>query len=271
MIATLQIKDVFALPIAHMPDSYVEKLEVLWAAHGQASLPDFAIAATTLALLVGLPKLAPGLTRRAPAPLIAIALVTGAATWLHHDLHGFAVATIGSRFHAVIGGRMVNGIPSLPPTPMLPWSGQTLSLHALRDLASAAFAIAMLGAIESLLSAVIADGMTGKKHDPDAELVGLGIGNMLVPFFGGIAATGALARTATNVRAGAARRSPRSSMRWSCFSRCCCSLRLLRTCPWLRSPDSCFLSRGTCRRFVTSRTRWVAPKSDVFVLSRVSR
>jgi SulP family sulfate permease len=73
-------------------------------------------------------------------------------------------------------------------------------------LASAAFAIAMLGAIESLLSATIADGMTGKQHDPDAELIGLGLGNIIVPFFGGIAATGALARTATNVRAGA--RSP---------------------------------------------------------------
>src|SRR5690606_6600616 len=73
-------------------------------------------------------------------------------------------------------------------------------------LLPAAFAIALLGAIESLLSAVIADGMTGTRHDPDAELVGQGIGNMLAPFFGGIPATGALARTATNIRAGA--RSP---------------------------------------------------------------
>jgi SulP family sulfate permease len=89
---------------------------------------------------------------------------------------------------------------------MLPWGAGGLSLGALSSLGSAAFAIAMLGAIESLLSAVIADGMTGKKHDPDAELVGLGIGNIVAPFFGGIAATGALARTATNIRAGA--RSP---------------------------------------------------------------
>ena len=79
-------------------------------------------------------------------------------------------------------------------------------MKLLRELLPAAFAIAMLGAIESLLSAVIADGMTGKRHDPDAELVGLGIGNIVAPFFGGIAATGALARTATNIRAGA--RSP---------------------------------------------------------------
>jgi SulP family sulfate permease len=73
----------------------------------------------------------------------------------------------------------------------------------LRELLSPALAIAMLGAIESLLSAVIADAMTGKKHDPNAELVGLGLGNIVTPFFGGIAATGALARTATNIRAGA--------------------------------------------------------------------
>jgi SulP family sulfate permease len=72
-----------------------------------------------------------------------------------------------------------------------------------RELMSPALAIAMLGAIESLLSAVIADAMTGKKHDPNGELVGLGLGNILSPFFGGIAATGALARTATNIRAGA--------------------------------------------------------------------
>jgi SulP family sulfate permease len=80
----------------------------------------------------------------------------------------------------------------------------------LRELVPSAFAIAMLGAIESLLSAVIADGMTGKRHDPNAELVGQGIGNIIAPFFGGIAATGALARTATNIRAGA--RSPFASI-----------------------------------------------------------
>jgi SulP family sulfate permease len=78
-----------------------------------------------------------------------------------------------------------------------------------------AFAIAMLGAIESLLSAVVADAMTGKKHDPNAELVGLGLGNIVAPFFGGIAATGALARTATNIRAGAT--SPIASIVHSLF------------------------------------------------------
>jgi SulP family sulfate permease len=113
------------------------------------------------------------------------------------------VATIGSRFSTEVGGQVVRGIPPLPPLPGLPWGEGGLSFATLRALVPAAFAIAMLGAIESLLSAVIADAMTGKKHDPDAELVGLGIGNIVAPFFGGIAATGALARTATNVRSGA--------------------------------------------------------------------
>ena len=98
----------------------------------------------------------------------------------------------------------------------------------------------MLGAIESLLSAVVADGMTGRKHDPDAELVAQGIGNIVAPFFGGIAATGAIARTATNVRSGralAAGRRP--STRCSCWARCCCWRRCWATCPWPPWPPCC--------------------------------
>jgi SulP family sulfate permease len=105
-----------------------------------------------------------------------------------------------------VDGVDVAGIPGVVPTPALPWGSGLPSFHMIAELMGPAFAIAMLGAIESLLSAVIADGMTNTKHDPNAELVALGIGNVITPFFGGIAATGALARTATNVRAGA--RSP---------------------------------------------------------------
>jgi SulP family sulfate permease len=100
---------------------------------------------------------------------------------------------------------------------MLPWEAPgpnggklTLDMSTLRELAPGAFAVAILGAIESLLSAVVADGMARTRHDPDAELVAQGIGNVLVPFFGGIPATGAIARTATNVRFGA--RSPIAAM-----------------------------------------------------------
>jgi hypothetical protein len=102
------------------------------------------------------------------------------------------------------------GIPRCQPQPVLPWrlpgpdgAPLSLSFELLQSLVPAAFAIAMLGAIESLLSAVVGDGLAGTKHDPDGELVGQGIGNVVAPFFGGIAATGAIARTATNIRSGA--------------------------------------------------------------------
>jgi SulP family sulfate permease len=206
VIATLQIKDAFALSVPHMPETYLEKVHALWTARGSASLPDLATAATTLLLLLVLPRRVPRLTARVPAPLIAIVTVSLGVALLHRLVPELAIATIGSRFHSLIGGREVAGIPQVPPLPTLPWGTGGLTLGSLNRLASAAFAIAVLGAIESLLSATIADGMTGKKHDPDAELIGLGLGNILVPFFGGIAATGALARTATNIRAGA--RSP---------------------------------------------------------------
>lgn len=199
VIATLQIKDVFGLPIARQPEGYLEKIEAYWHARGDAKPAELAVAAATFALLL----LVPRLTRRIPAPLVAIVVVSAGCALLARALPGFQVATIGSRFSTTIGGETYAGIPPLPPLPMLPWGDQAPSLAYLRELLPAAFAIALLGAIESLLSAVIADGMTGTKHDSNAELVGLGIGNVLAPFFGGIAATGALARTATNVRSGA--------------------------------------------------------------------
>lgn len=206
VIATLQIKDALALSIAHMPETYLEKLRAMWNARASASWADFAIAAFTLGLLLVLPRSVPGLTRRVPAPLLALVAASLLVAVVHHFWPVFGPATIGSRFSTVVDGHVLRGIPPLPPRPMWPWGAGPLPLGAVSQLGSAAFAIAMLGAIESLLSAVIADGMTGKKHDPDAELIGLGIGNIVAPFFGGIAATGALARTATNVRAGA--RSP---------------------------------------------------------------
>jgi sulfate permease, SulP family len=210
VIATLQIKDVLALPILHMPETYLEKVRALWNAKGGASLADFLTALATLSILLVIPRRIPKLSARVPAPLVAVVAVTLGVELLHYLWPYFTVATIGSRFQSVVGGEVVSGIPQVPPLPTLPWGAGGLTLGSVNRLASAAFAIAMLGAIESLLSATIADGMTGKKHDPDAELIGLGLGNIVVPFFGGIAATGALARTATNVRAGA--RSPISAV-----------------------------------------------------------
>jgi SulP family sulfate permease len=199
VIATLQIKDVLGLKVGPMPDSYVEKVAALWHARGTASLAELAVAAATLALLLGIPRV----IKKIPAPLIAISVVAAATGLLHAFVPSFSVATIGTRFHTVVDGVEVAGIPAVVPRPQLPWGSGGLTFHLIRELFPSAFAIAMLGAIESLLSAVIADGMTNTKHDPNAELVSLGIGNLLAPIFGGIAATGALARTATNIRAGA--------------------------------------------------------------------
>jgi sulfate permease, SulP family len=213
VIATLQIKDLFGLSPTHNPEHYFEKVAAMIEARNTASIWEPLVGAMTLAILLGLPRI----TRRVPAPLVALPLAALVALALGELVPGFHVATIASRFHTTVGGRVVDGIPQLPPLPVLPWhmpgpDGQPFvaSFEAFRALLSGAFAIAMLGAIESLLSAVVADGMARTKHDPDAELISLGIGNLLVPFVGGIPATGAIARTATNVRAGA--RSPFAAM-----------------------------------------------------------
>jgi SulP family sulfate permease len=222
VIATIQLKDVLGLQLAHAPDSYVERWRLMWQAHASFHPAELAVGAATLLLLLGLPRLLP----RLPAPLCALALVSITTALLPRVLPGFHVDTIGSRFHLVIAGREVHGIPPLPPMPMLPWrmpgpDGRPLHLDfaTIQALLPPAFSIAMLGAIESLLAAVVSDGMSGTKHDSDAELLALGIGNLLCPFFGGIAATGALARTATNIRAGA--RSPLASAIHALFVLAC--------------------------------------------------
>jgi SulP family sulfate permease len=197
VIGTLQLKDALGLRVEHLPETFPGKVAAFWAARGTASVTEAAIAAATIALLV----LVPRVIRRVPAPLVALSVVT-AVVWAA----GLPISTVGTRFHATVAGREFAGIPPLPPLPRLPWGDTSLDFALVQSLLPSAFAIAMLGAIESLLSAVVADGMTGKRHDPDAELVGQGLANIAAPFFGGIAATGALARTATNVRSGA--RSP---------------------------------------------------------------
>ena len=208
VIATLQIKDALALPVARMPETFLEKLGALWAARGGASLADFSVTLATLGLLLVLPERSCRNSARARAR----AAGRDQPGHARDEWARAAVARVSCRDQRVslsLDGGWAHGrrYPAArAPLPMLPWGAGGLTLGSLNHLASAAFAIAMLGAIESLLSATIADGMTGKKHDPDAELIGLGLGNIIVPFFGGIAATGALARTATNIKAGA--RSP---------------------------------------------------------------
>lgn len=209
VIATLQLKDFLGLTVAKQPEVFLDRALELARALPTARWPEIAIGLFTFALLLFWPRL----SHRVPAPLVALALAGVAAYCAERWLPGFAVDTIRERFSYEIGGERLAGIPRLPPLPLLPWrlpgpdgAPLVLSIDLLRQLAPSALTIAVLGAIESLLSAVVADGMIRGKHDPNEELMAQGVGNLVAPFFGGFAATGAIARTATNVRSGA--RSP---------------------------------------------------------------
>jgi len=205
VIATLQLRDFFGLQIERPEGHFVDKVVTIVQALPTLQWPDLAIAVLTLAILLLWSRLKLAL----PAHLVALVVATLAA-WLGNKwLPGFDVATIGSRFDYVVDGIAGHGIPPVAPELLLPWNlpgpnGEplVLTLDLVRALIGPAFAIAMLGAIESLLCAVVADGLSGHKHNPNAELIGQGLGNVVAPFFGGITATAAIARTATNVRSG---------------------------------------------------------------------
>ncbi|WP_165680344.1 C4-dicarboxylic acid transporter DauA [Metapseudomonas otitidis] len=204
VIATLQVKDLFGLNLPHTPQHYLEQVELLALALPGAHLGDTLVAMVCLAVLLVWPRFVP----KVPGHLVALAV--GALLGLLLDTLGLQVATLGERFSYSLDGVSHPGIPPFLPDFAWPWNlpgadGQPLrlSFELIRQLLAPAFAIAMLGAIESLLCAVVADGMAGTRHDPNAELVGQGLGNLVAPLFGGITATAAIARTAANVRAGA--------------------------------------------------------------------
>lgn len=198
VIALLQLKDFLGLTVTGMPEGTIGKTVMLLEGLGTTHWPDFAIGVGTLVTLF----LWSRWIQRVPAALVAILMATVVA-WLAHLIWpSFELATVMSKFATP---EAPSGIPRALPALAMPW-GTEINLALVEALLPAAVAIALLGAIESLLSAVVADGMTEHRHDPDGELVGQGIGNIVAPFFGGIAATGAIARTAINVRSGA--RSP---------------------------------------------------------------
>nr|WP_318377654.1 C4-dicarboxylic acid transporter DauA [Enterobacter sp.] len=208
-IATMQIKDFLGLHLTQVPEHYLQKVGALATALPTLNPGDAAIGVVTLGTLIFWPRLGIRLPGHLPA------LLAGCAVMMVVNLVGGHVATIGSQFHYVLAdGTQGNGIPQLLPQLVLPWdmpgSDFTLSWASLRALLPAAFSMAMLGAIESLLCAVVLDGMTGTRHKANGELIGQGLGNLVAPFFGGITATAAIARSAANVRAGAT--SPVSSV-----------------------------------------------------------
>lgn len=201
LIALSQLKDLFGLMPAHMPADFVGQIRTLWGHQHQFNVFAFGLGAATLVLLFVWPRLftsphlpvaSPRLTRslkmasRMPGPIVALLLLGGLTALL--DL---PVQTIGSKF---------GGIPQAMPAfewPSFTWDG-------VRQLFMPTVTIALLGSIESLLCARVADNMADHpRHDPNQELMAQGVANVVAPFFGGIPATGTIARTVTNVRAGA--------------------------------------------------------------------
>jgi SulP family sulfate permease len=266
VIAVLQLKDMLGVSLPRT-EGVFEYIGALWESRSMANLWDVGIGAVTIALLLVLPKI----FKRIPAPVIALTVVSLLVVLLGHVVDGFHATTIGSKFSVDLGGQVVAGIPPLPPLPVVPWhmedAGQHLSYAMIRDLLPAAFAIAMLGAIESLMSATVADGMSGTEHDPNSELIALGIANIVCPFFGGIAATGALARTATNIRAGA--RSPIAAALHAVFV-LACTIALAPLVAYLPMAALAGLLVVVARNMAEARHFMrllrIAPRSDVAVM-----
>jgi sulfate permease, SulP family len=181
IIASTQIKDFFGLKIDKVPGDFLGRLETIARNFYSFSPLETGLAVTALAVIIVFMHY----VKRVPGYIVALFIGTAAVV-----VFKLSVETIGTRF---------GGIPSGLPTLRIP----QFHLDLIRPLISPAITIAMLGAIESLMSAVVSDRMSNDKHNPNVELVGQGIANILSPLFGGLPATGAIARTATNIRSGA--------------------------------------------------------------------
>ncbi len=182
LIILSQVKEFFGLQIEVMPADFVHKLQAIYHAASTMDAATVLLAASSALLIWFYPK---AWAQKLPSPIVA--LVIGTTVVALFDL---PVETIGTRFGGIPQGLPVFNLPEF-------------TFATLRYLFAPALTIALLGAIESLLSAAVADGMIDDKHDPNQELIAQGIANVITPFFGGIPATGAIARTATNVRSGA--------------------------------------------------------------------
>jgi SulP family sulfate permease len=180
LIASTQIKDFLGLSVQHVPSEFAERLGVLWQHLGTINFTATGLAIASLVVILFWPRV----TKRIPGSIVALLAATVGCAVL-----GLNVETIGSRFGGIPTGLPQLAIPDFRPDLILP-------------LLPSAVTVALLAAIESLLSAVVADSMSGDRHKPDVELTAQGVANVLVPLVGGIPATGAIARTATNIRSG---------------------------------------------------------------------
>ena len=200
VIATFQIKDFFGLTIENFSGSYVDKIVLLFNSFGTFNLYEFLTASATLAILIIWRKT----KSKVPAALVALGFVTISVAYFNYKF-GLNISTINSTFTYDINGISGNGIPPIPLQFSLPWGflpPEQINIDLLLKLLPHSIAIAILGALESLLCAVISDAMTGNKTDPNKELIGQGIANIAVPFLGGIPATAAIARTVANINSG---------------------------------------------------------------------
>jgi SulP family sulfate permease len=181
LIASTQIKDFLGLKTGVVPSEFVGRMRVLVENLPTAHWPTLALSSVSLAIIL----LWPGITRRIPGSIIALLAATLAVV-----LFAVPVETIGSKFGGIPTGLPPLSFPKFRPELIIP-------------LLPSALTVALLAAVESLLSAVVADSMTGDRHNSNVELVAQGVANLASPLFGGIPATGAIARTATNIRSGA--------------------------------------------------------------------
>ena len=184
-IFSTQINDFFGLGLSDVPGEFIPKWGLYLRSFGNISWPTLLCGLTSLAIIIITPKI----SKKLPGALIAIVIVTIAVYVLSLSFPDMGIETIGTRF-----GKMATDIP----TP----HGFELNMTTINQLLPSAFTIAMLGAIESLLSATVADGVTGSRTNTNTELIGQGLANVAVPFFGGIPVTGAIARTMTNISNG---------------------------------------------------------------------
>jgi SulP family sulfate permease len=180
IIFSSQVKDFLGLRMGDVPPNFLEKIAAYSRNLGSINLASIAVATVAVAIILIWPRV----NRRIPGPFVALIVTTAIVT-----LGNLDVETVGSRF-----GTLSATIPAL----VVP----SLGIDEITALVAPAFSIALLGAVESLLSAVVADGMIGSRHRANMELVAQGVANIASPLFGGIPATGAIARTATNVRNG---------------------------------------------------------------------
>lgn len=184
-IFSTQINDFFGLGLTDLPASFIPKWGVYFSSFGNIDWMTTAVGLASLAIII----IAPKVSKRLPGALIAIIIVTFAVWLIKIYCPDIQVTTIGDRF-----GSLSTDIPQP--------HGFTLDMDTINALLPSAFTIAVLGAIESLLSATVADGVTGSRTNSNTELIGQGAANIIVPFFNGIPVTGAIARTMTNITNG---------------------------------------------------------------------